>query len=50
MKSAIIAALACLVFSKSELFKISGKWFNKVTITSEDGTTSKTIYTPIDQI
>lgn len=43
-----MGALACLVLSNAELIKISGKWFNKLTILSEDGTTSKTLYTPID--
>lgn len=37
MKTLVIAALACLTLSNAELIKISGKWFNKVTITNEDG-------------
>lgn len=37
MKSILVVAVACLAGSNAELTKIAGKWFNKVTITSEDG-------------
>lgn len=47
MKFLALAFLALTSLGSSDLIKISGKYYDRVTIVSKDGTNSKTVYTPI---
>lgn len=48
MKIISFLALACATLSKAELIKISGKWFEKTSVTSEDGTSTTTTFSSVD--
>ena len=47
MRFLVLAFLALSSVAKSELIKISGKYYDRITVVSKDGTSSKTVYTPI---